>query len=97
VIEVELQFVIEVASIPLKVTVLLFWVVPKFVPVTVTDAPTTPDAGAKLAMLGFGEIEKLIPLLLAPFCVMEANPAKVPAFTVATTCVSLQLTIDAAV
>src|SRR5258708_6006299 len=97
VIDAALQLVIEEANVPSNATVLLFWVVPKFAPEIVTDDPTAPDVGVKLAMLGFGEIVKLMPLLLAPFCVIEANPPTVPAFTVATTCVSLQLTIEAAV
>ena len=38
-----------VASLPLKVTVPLL---PKFVPVMVTDVPTGPDIGDKLEMFG---------------------------------------------
>ena len=41
-----------VAAVPLKVTVLLPCVVPKFVPVMVTGVPTAPDVGLKLVMLG---------------------------------------------
>ena len=50
---VALQLV-GVANVPLNVTVLLPWVVPKFVPVIVTDVPTTPDVGFKFVMLGAG-------------------------------------------
>ena len=39
-------------SIPLKVTVLVPCVEPKFFPVIVTDVPTTPDAGERLVMEG---------------------------------------------
>jgi hypothetical protein len=36
----------------LNVTVLVPWVVPKFAPVIVTDAPIAPEGGDKLVMLG---------------------------------------------
>lgn len=48
---VALQLV-GVAAIPLKVTVLLPCVGPKFAPVIVTGDPTIPDAGERLMMLG---------------------------------------------
>jgi hypothetical protein len=48
---VALQFV-GAAAVPLNFTVLAPWVVPKFAPVMVTDAPTNPDAGFTLVMLG---------------------------------------------
>ena len=51
-IEVALQLVIEVAVVPLNFTVLEPFVEPKFVPVIVTDAPTAPDVGDKLVILG---------------------------------------------
>ena len=50
---VALQLV-GVAAVPLNVTVLVPCVAPKFAPVIVTDAPTNPDAGFRLAMLGAG-------------------------------------------
>lgn len=37
---------------PLKVTVLVPCVTPKFVPVMVTEVPTVPEPGLKLAMAG---------------------------------------------
>jgi hypothetical protein len=43
-----------VAAVPLNFTVLFAAVVLKFVPVMVTVAPTTPDAGVKLVMVGVG-------------------------------------------
>jgi hypothetical protein len=43
-----------VAAVPLNVTVLVPCVAPKFAPVIVTDLPTPPDVGFKLAMLGAG-------------------------------------------
>ncbi len=51
VMEVELQLV-GVAAVPLNFTVLVPWVVPKLVPAMVMDAPTAPDAGDRLLMLG---------------------------------------------
>lgn len=48
---VALQLV-GVAVVPLNFTVLLPCVHPKFVPVIVTDAPTAPEVGDRLVMLG---------------------------------------------
>ena len=65
-IEVALQLLIVVAVVPLNFTVLAPWVAPKFVPVIVTEAPTAPDVGDKLLMLGVGNTVKLTPLLSTP-------------------------------
>src|SRR6266850_2215892 len=63
---VALQLV-GVPAVPLKVTVLVPCVVPKFVPAIVTGVPTAPDAGFRLVMLGGGGVTaKLIPLLATP-------------------------------
>ena len=51
-IEVALQLPIVVAAVPLNFTVLVPCVEPKFVPVIVTDAPTAPEVGDRLVMLG---------------------------------------------
>jgi len=40
------------AAVPLNVTVLVPWVAPKFVPVMVTELPTTPAVGFKLLIDG---------------------------------------------
>src|SRR6266436_1036367 len=48
---VALQLV-GVAVVPLKVTVLVPCVAPKFVPVIVTDVPTVPEVGFRLVMVG---------------------------------------------
>src|ERR1700686_1829934 len=61
-IEVELQLV-GVVVVPLKLPVLVPWVEPKFVPVTVTDTPTAPEVGDRLVMLGAATTVKLTPLL----------------------------------
>lgn len=48
---VALQLV-AVAEVPLNFTVLLPWGEPKFVPVIVTVAPTAPDVGDRLVIVG---------------------------------------------
>ena len=65
-IDVEPQLVIVVAVVVLNFTVLVPWVVPKFVPVIVTDAPTAPDVGDRLVMLGVGSTVNAAPLLSTP-------------------------------
>jgi len=47
---------------------------PKFVPVIVTDAPTDPEVGDTLAMLGVGNTVKFVPLLLFPVVVTTTGP-----------------------
>ena len=44
--------VVTVAVVPLNFTVLVPLVEPKFVPVIVTEAPTAPEVGDKVVMLG---------------------------------------------
>jgi hypothetical protein len=61
-IEVALQLV-GVAVVPLNVTVLLPCVDPKFVPVIVTDVPTTPEVGERLVIEGGGVTVNDTPLL----------------------------------
>src|SRR5205814_5798723 len=51
-IEVALQLVIDVASVPLNWTVLVPFVAPKLVPVIVTEVPTGPDVGASCVIDG---------------------------------------------
>jgi hypothetical protein len=43
---------VTVAAVPLKVTVFALIVVPKFVPVIVTEEPTAPDVGERLDIVG---------------------------------------------
>jgi hypothetical protein len=90
-IDVALQLVIVVAVVPLKVTVLVPCVEPKFVPVIVTDAPTAPDVGDRFVMLGVGINVKLTPLLAMPFTVTTTLPVVAPVGTVATIDVAVQL------
>ena len=47
---------VGVAAVPLNVTVLVPCVIPKLAPVIVTDMPTNPDVGFRLAMLGVGVV-----------------------------------------
>jgi len=59
--------VVGVAKTPLKETVLAVWVAPKLSPVIVTEAPTVPEVGVTLVMLGGGgPTVKVAPLLTAP-------------------------------
>jgi uncharacterized protein YjeT (DUF2065 family) len=89
---------VGVAAIPLNVTVLVPCVAPKFAPAIVTDAPTNPDAGLRLVMLGPGTVTvKLTPLLATPPTVTTTLPVVAPAGTGATMLVALQLVGVAAI
>jgi hypothetical protein len=88
---VALQLV-AVVAVPLNLTVLVPWVAPKFAPAIVTLAPTNPDVGLKLVMLGPGEVTvKLTPLLATPPTVTMTFPVVAPAGTGVTMLVALQL------
>src|SRR5271169_1115791 len=92
---VALQLV-GVAAVPLKVIVPC--VVPKFVPVIVTDVPTTPEVGLRLGILGLvGDTVKLRPLLAWPPTVTTTLPVVAPVGTGAAMLVALQLVTVAAV
>jgi hypothetical protein len=87
----------DVAGIPLNVTVLVPCVTPKFTPLIVTDAPTKPEVGFRLVMLGPGTVTvKFTPLLATPPTVTTTLPVVAPAGTGATTLVALQLVGTAA-
>jgi hypothetical protein len=88
----------EVAGIPLKVTVLVPWVDPKFVPVIVTDAPTAPVFVERPLIVGVKRTVNGEPALAIPLTVTTTLPVPV-AFDgiVATICVLLQLVIEAAI
>src|SRR5450432_1708572 len=60
---VALQLVRVVTSVPLNVTALDPWVVPKFVPVMVIQVPIGPEFGDRLVMVGVGSTVKFRPLL----------------------------------
>jgi hypothetical protein len=88
---VALQLV-GVVPIPLKVTALVPCVAPKLEPVMVTDAPTNPDVGFKLAMLGAGTVtEKFTPLLATPPTVTTTFPVVALAGTGTAMLVALQI------
>ena len=70
---------------------------PKFVPVIVTDAPTDPEVGDTLVMLGVGKTVKFVPLLLFPLAVTTTGPVVAPLGTGNVICESLQLVGVAAV
>ena len=97
VILVVLQLVGD-AAVPLKVTMLVPWVAPKLAPVIVTLAPTNPDAGLRLVMLGAGTLTaKLTPLLGAPPTVTRMLPVVAPVGTDTAIVDVLQFVGDAAV
>jgi hypothetical protein len=86
------------AAVPLKVTVLVPCAAPKFVPAIVTLAPTNPDIGLRLVMLGAATVTvKITPLLATPSTVTTTLPVVAPAGTGTATLVALQLVGDAAV
>ena len=76
-----LLHVVGVAVVLSNTTVLLPWVPPKFVPAIVTTAPTGPELGVRLVMLGVGRTVKLTPLLATPFTVTTTLPLVAPAGT----------------
>jgi hypothetical protein len=99
VMAVALQLV-GVAVVPLKVTVLVPCVAPKFWPVSVTKLPTGPAAGLRLVMFGGHTIPKLTSLLDNWLTTTEINALVVPGEKpgiVTTMLVSLQLFTVAAV
>lgn len=82
------------AAVPLKATVLVPCVAPKFVPVMVTEVPTAPDAGLKLLMNGLGEGTVKITWLLPTPCTVthkRSFPIAAPAGTGTVMLVSLQV------
>ncbi len=97
VMDVALQLV-AVAAVPLKATVLLPCVVPKLVPVMVTDVPTVPADTLRPLMAGGGSVTvKVAPLLATPPIVTTTLPVVAPVGTAATIAVLLQLVTVAAV
>jgi hypothetical protein len=87
---VALQLV-GVASVPLKLTVPLSCIAPKFVPVIVTEVPTTPEVTERLVILGAGTMVKLTLLLAVPDTVTTTFPVVAPDGTKTSTVSVLQL------
>src|SRR6266567_1686375 len=80
------------AAVPLKVTVLAPCEAPKLAPVIVTEAPTNPEVGFRLVMLGAGVVTLKFTLLLAtPPTVTITPPEVAPAGTVTVMLVAPQL------
>ena len=94
--DVALQLVV-VAEVPLNLTVLVPWVVPKFVPVIVTDEPMAPKVGDKLVILGADTTVNDLPLLATLLTVTTTLPVVAPLGTAATIDVALQLVVVAVV
>jgi hypothetical protein len=89
---------VAAAVVPLKFTVLVPCVAPKFVPVIVTAVPTAPDAGDRLDTVGGVPIWKDRPLLVSPATVTDTYPCgTAPLGTAATMPVLLQLVAVAVV
>src|SRR5215467_1003447 len=80
-----------VAVVPLKVTVLVPCVAPKFVPVIVTEVATGPLVGDRLVMLGATVTVKLTPLLASELAVTTMLPVVAPDGTGTTMLVADQL------
>jgi hypothetical protein len=80
---VALQLV-AVAAVPLKVTMLVPCVAPKFVPLMVTAVPTAPVFGVRLVILGAGAttvrvvepdtLPNVALIVVEPDCIVEAMP-----------------------
>jgi hypothetical protein len=95
-IEVAVQLA-GAAVVPLKVTVLVPWLEPKFEPAIVTDAPTGADVGETLLMIGFTRTVNALPALGIPPTVITTAPVVAPAGTGVTIEAALQLVGVAAV
>ena len=93
-IDVLLQLVIEEAGVKLNCTVPVPCDDPKFVPVSVTDVPTAPDVGNKLASVGVASTVNDEPLLATLLTVTTTLPVVAPDGTTATIDVALQLVIE---
>lgn len=85
------------AVVPLKVTVLVPCVAPKFAPLIETAVPTEPDDGFKLEILGAGTVTvNATALLVWPPTVTNTFPVVAPAGTGTTMLNALQLVGTAA-
>src|SRR5882762_9143992 len=80
-----------VALVPLKLTVLVPWVVPKFEPLIVTDVPTNPEDGESPLIAGGWITVNSEPLLALPPTVTTTLPVVAPLGTGTTIEVALQL------
>lgn len=85
---VALQLVI-VAVVPLNFTFPLPWVAPMLEPAIVIEAPTAPEFGVRLDMLGVASTVNALPLLAVPLTVTTTFPVVAPLGTTATILVAL--------
>jgi hypothetical protein len=83
---------VGVLGTPLKRTMLVPWLVPKFEPLIVTAVPTVPETGKKFEIAG--ETVKITWLLLYPPTVTITGPFVAPVGTGTTTELFAQLTGD---
>jgi len=75
---------VTVAATPLKDTALFVGVVLKFVPLIVMVAPTAPEEGLRLVMVGLGNTVKSAELVIVmPFTLTEILPVVAPVGTMA--------------
>jgi hypothetical protein len=88
---------ITVAVVPLNLIVLIPWVAPKFDPAMVTEAPTAPEVGVKLLILGAGTTVKAIPFVFTPLACTTTFPVVAPEGTVTAMLLALQLVTVAVV
>jgi hypothetical protein len=95
-IEVALQLVIEVAAVPLKLTLPVPCDEPKFVPVIVTEAPTAPEVGDRLVIVGVARTVNDTPFVETLLAVTTTFPVVELDGTTATIDVALQLVIEVA-
>ncbi len=72
---------VGVDGTPLKVTVPVPCVVPKFVPVMFTEVPTWPEVGFRLVMVGVGMTVKATELLATAETVTTTGPVAAAAGT----------------
>src|SRR5436190_21627 len=82
---------IDVARVPLNVTVLVPFVAPRFAPVIVTAVPTGPDGGLSVVIDGGTVTVNGTPLLARPPTVTTTLPVVAPVGTGTTMLVGLQL------
>lgn len=85
-------------GVVLNVTVLVPWLAPKFVPVTVMEVPTAPEFWLKPEMVGPAAVTvKVTPLLATPPTVTTTGPVVAPFGTGTVMLVELQAVGDPAV
>jgi hypothetical protein len=83
--------VVTLAVTPLNLTVPLSWDEPKFVPLTVTAAPTVPVPIDRLVMLGAATTVNPFPLLFTPLANTITFPVVAPDGTVTAMLVAVQV------